>query len=291
MTQLGHQEHTDAEVELISSRARSNCLRLGFGAGAVGAHFGPALSLIEVLAAALGTGFNAVPGDGDDPERDRLILSKGHGSLALYTVLHEYGFISKEQIRSFECDGGELPGQPIRNHALGIEFSSGSLGMGLSFGVGLSLSARMTNSRRRVLVVMGDGETNEGSVWEAAMSAAHFQLNALTAIIDVNDMQSDGRTQDVLSYNHAGIWAGFGWDVIDVPDGHSIPQLRAALKRAPSSLQPRVLLAHTVKGKGVSFMEGNLDWHHGVLTGAQLEAALAELASTQGGARLDAPQR
>ena len=157
-----------------------------------------------------------------------MILSKGHGSLALYTVLHEFGHISADVLETAELDGTRLPGQPIRDRELGVEFSSGSLGMGLGYGVGLALSARMMDSSRRVFVVMGDGETNEGSVWEAAMAATHFGLGSITAVVDVNDLQSDGSTSEIMSFDHAAAWRGFGWDVVEV-DGHSIPALQAAL--------------------------------------------------------------
>ena len=210
-----------------------------------------------------------------DLERDRVILSKGHGSLALYAVLHEYGYIDAGLLATAENDGSVLPGQPIRNRDLGIEFSSGSLGMGLGFGVGLALSARMMASERSVFVVMGDGETNEGSVWEAAMSAAHFGLARLTAIVDVNDLQSDGPTSEIMSCDHRAIWTGFGWDVIEI-DGHSLSDLRTALSR-PISSHPRCILAHTSKGKGISFMEDVPEWHHGRLTQAQFEVASQDL--------------
>ncbi len=203
------------------------------------------------------------------------ILSKGHGSLALYAVLHEYGYIDAAVLVTAEQDGTVLPGQPIRNRELGIEFSSGSLGMGLSFGVGLALSARMSASDRSIYVVMGDGETNEGSVLEAAMSASHFELGHLTAIVDVNSLQSDGPTSEVMDCDLRAIWGGFGWDVIEV-DGHSIPELRVALLR-PASSRPRCILAHTIKGKGVSFMEAVSEWHHGRMTDAQFEAASQEV--------------
>jgi transketolase len=191
-------------------------------------------------------------------------------------VLNQCGFISQELLETFEDEGGMLAGQPIRNRDLGIEFSSGSLGMGLSFGIGLALSARMTGSHRQVYVLLGDGESNEGSVWEAAMSGRHFKLDNLTAVVDVNDMQSDGRTSEVLRMDHAAMWDGFGWDVRTVLDGHNISQLLEAFE-APAIGAPRVVLAHTVKGKGVSFMEHNLDWHHGRLSADQLAAAIQEL--------------
>ena len=250
-------------AEVLAARARRTVLRLGHAAGGTGAHFGPALSLIEVLTAIYSVA-RLVPGGGSDLGRDRVILSKGHGSLALYAVLHEFGHIPPDVLETAELDGTRLPGQPIRDRELGVEFSSGSLGMGLGYGVGLALSARMMRSSRQVFVVMGDGETNEGSVWEAAMAAAHFALDSLTVVVDVNDLQSDGSTSQVMSFNHQAAWSGFGWDVVDV-DGHSIPALLDAVS-APRSGRPRCVLARTVKGKGISFMENVAEWHHGRLT-------------------------
>lgn len=266
---------TDASLAEIAARSRRSVVSIGHAAGGMGAHFGPALSLIEIMAVVYGIAVRHSPIDRLKPDRDRVILSKGHGSLALYAVLHEYGYIDAAVLVTAEQDGTVLPGQPIRNRELGIEFSSGSLGMGLSFGVGLALSARMSASDRSIYVVMGDGETNEGSVLEAAMSASHFELGHLTAIVDVNSLQSDGPTSEVMDCDLRAIWGGFGWDVIEV-DGHSIPELRVALLR-PASSRPRCILAHTIKGKGVSFMEAVSEWHHGRMTDAQFEAASQEV--------------
>ncbi len=262
---------SDTRLGEIAARARRSVVTVGHGAGSQGAHFGPALSLIEVLTAVYGIAVGHSPEDRLAPERDRVILSKGHGSLALYAVLHEFGYIDAAVLATAEKDGSALPGQPVRNLELGIEFSSGSLGMGLGFGVGLALSGRMMESNRAVFVIMGDGETNEGSVWEAAMSAAHFSLGHLTTIVDVNDLQSDGLTSHIMSSDHRAIWSGFGWDVTEV-NGHSLAELRGALSR-PLGQRPHCILARTIKGRGVLFMEGAPEWHHGRLTQQQLEIA------------------
>lgn len=259
----------------ISQQARANCLRLGNAAGPQGAHFGPALSLIEILTVLYGSVLNVSPSATCDPTRDRLILSKGHGSLALYTVLAAYGFIPQETLETFESQGGLLPGQPIQNLDLGIEYSSGSLGMGLSYGIGLALANRLNKRANRVFVVMGDGETNEGSVWEAAMAAAHFSLGSLCVVVDVNDMQSDGRTSEVLRMNHFDMWAGFGWKPKWV-NGHDLAELSTAFDLGDTGT-PLAILASTTKGRGVSFMEDNLEWHHGRLSSEQLDLALSEI--------------
>ncbi|WP_295448946.1 transketolase [uncultured Thiodictyon sp.] len=273
---------TDEALAAIAGRCRKWIVSIGHNAGGYGAHFGPALSLVEIMTVLYGVGVRQSPDQRLNSERDRVILSKGHGSLALYAALHEFGYIDQELLVSAERDGTLLPGQPVRNRELGIEFSSGTLGMGLSFGVGLALSARMMKSERGVYVLMGDGETNEGSVWEAAMSAAHFGLSRLIAIVDVNRLQSDGRTAEIMSCSLRGMWEGFGWDVIAL-DGHSIPGLRVALQ-TPISTRPRCILASTVKGKGVSFMEDAAEWHHGLMTEGQFETACGDV-----GRRASAP--
>lgn len=270
-----------ARLSGLADTIRQEVLEVGNAAGPGGAHFGPALSLVEVMAVLYGEILHVDPSRTQDPDRDRLILSKGHGSLALYAALHATGFVPDEVMATCEHDGSRLPGQPIRDRELGIEYSSGSLGMGLSYGVGLALSARMRGSASRIFVVMGDGETNEGSVWEAAMSASHFALGNLTAIVDCNAMQSDGRTDAVLQMDHANQWAGAGWRVLDV-HGHDTDALAQALSDPPASAvgtaQPTVVLARTVKGRGISFMEHSADWHHGALTADQLARARAEVA-------------
>lgn len=262
-----------------ASRIRADCIRYGHAAGPQGAHFGPALSLVEIMTVLYGRILRLTPATVTDPSRDRMILSKGHGSLALYCALHEFGFIDEVMLETCETDGSLLPGQPIRNLPMGIEFSSGSLGMGLSYGVGLAHSAQLQNSSRRVYVVMGDGETNEGSVWEAAMVASHYKLANLTAIVDVNDLQSDGRTEAVLRMDHQALWGAAGWDVVDVADGHDLVSLSEALD-SPSRGLSRAVLARTVKGKGVAFMEDVAEWHHGRMSDSQAESALAQIGET-----------
>jgi transketolase len=273
----------------VAARARRWVVRLGHDAGSFGAHFGPALSLVEVMTAL----YSVAAWDPErraDMGRNRVILSKGHGSLALYAVLHEFGYFDEEVLRTAEKDGSALPGQPVKNRELGVEFSSGSLGMGLGYGVGLALSARLMGSDRSTYVVLGDGETNEGSVWEAAMAAAHFGLTRLTAVVDLNSLQSDGRTSEIMSVKPRLQWGAFGWEVTEV-DGHSIADLRAALSGWSTSA-PRCVLAHTTKGKGVSFMESVAEWHHGRMTVSEFETASREtglIEETQPLAERDGP--
>ena len=271
-----------ARLQGMARRMRRNVIELAFKAGPNGAHIGSALSIIEVTATLFGGIMRLDPRDPGWPERDRFILSKGHGSLGLYTALAEAGFITREQLYCFEEDGGDLPGQPSMNQALGIEVSSGSLGLGLSLGIGSALAGRMRGCGYRVYVLMGDGEMNEGSVWEAAMAAAHYRLGRIVAIIDQNGMQSDGCSASVMSTDLESMWRGFGWLTTTV-DGHDIESVFCALEKAGGQQDgtPLAVIAKTIKGKGVSFMENNNEWHHNVLTKARYDAAVAELESVE----------
>ena len=213
------------------------------------------------------------------PDRDRFILSKGHGSLGYYTALTEAGFITKEQLFTFEENAGSLPGQPSLNMEMGIEFSSGSLGMGLALGGGVALAGKKQNRNFNVYVLLGDGECNEGSVWEAAMSASHYHLDNLVAIVDCNKMQSDGPTHTIMNMGDlAAKWSSFGFTPFAV-DGHNVAALYDTLVIAsePKEGRPTVVIANTVKGKGVSFMENDNTWHHNRLVQAQYDTAMSEL--------------
>jgi transketolase len=267
----------DDQVQQLKEAAlamRRNILRLALNGGANGAHIGPALSLVEIIACLY---LHVLRREVGVPPamRDKFVLSKGHGALGYYTALYESGIISLETLNTYEKNGGDFPGQPVKNAAACIDFSSGTLGLGLAYGAGLALGAHKKTNDTRVYVVLGDGELNEGSVWESAMFAVHAKLTNLVAIVDRNGMQSDGCTRDVLAIDIESMWRGFGWDVA-VCDGHSIEQLLAALQTEPSG-KPRVVVANTVKGKGVSFMEGNNEWHHNRLTTEQYNRAVAEL--------------
>ncbi len=273
----------DRQAELImkgeaaADSMRINVLRLAHRAGTKGAHLGGCLSVIEILAALYSGFMNVNPGNLNSKSRDRFILSKGNGSLAHYTALEASGLISEEQLLTFEQNGGPLPGAASLHPELGIEYSNGSLGFGLTYAVGLALAAEKSRQPYHVYVLMGDGECNEGSVWEAAMSAQHFRLANLTAIIDHNAMQSDGKTSDVMNIQLETMWRGFGWEVILVDDGHDVAAILDALTLPRAEQKPRVILARTVKGKGISFMENNNDWHHNTLSKELFDKAMAEI--------------
>jgi len=264
------------KIALMAKRMRRNILDISFACNG-SAHLGGGLSMVEIMAVLYGSVLHFRAGEKEWNDRDRFILSNGHGVLGYYPALLEAGFITREILDTFKKNDSDLIAHPVMNLKLGIESSNGSLGHGLSFGVGLAWAAKEKGQGHRTYVLMGDGECNEGSVWEAAMSAAHYSLNKLTAIIDYNKLQSDGASEKVL--NSDGLsdkWRAFRWNTIEV-DGHDIPQLLDAFSLARESSGPPAIVAHTVQGKGVSFMENNNDWHHNRLTKATYEQALAEI--------------
>jgi transketolase len=240
-------------------------------------HDWSALSTLDVLWVLYDRVLRVDPRTLDDPDRDRFLLSKGHAALALYSTMHATGGLNVDELETFCTDGSLLGVHP--EHALrGIDFSSGSLGQGLSVGSGAALAARIQGSARRVFVLMSDAECNEGSVWEAVMFAAHQRLGNLVAIIDLNGQQAFGYTRDVLSLDPlAEKWRAFGWDVREV-DGHDherIVDTIAGLDRDGGV--PHVLIAHTVFGRGVSYMERTIDWHYLPMSESQYAQALAEV--------------
>jgi transketolase len=250
---------------------------MALAAGGKAAHLGGALSMMEISATLYGGVMRYRPDQPEWADRDRFILSKGHGVLGYYTALADLGLIAEQDLAGFESTGSRLLGHPVINRASGIEFSTGSLGMGLSLGIGVALAGRRRGRDYRVFVLLGDGECNEGSVWEAAMAAPHFGLDRLTAIVDRNGLQQTGSNDTILrTGDMAAKWASFGWDAVEV-EGHDVGQLHDVLAGPRQIGRPRAVIAQTVKGKGVSFAENNNDWHHAVLTRAQYDAAIAEL--------------
>lgn len=241
------------------------------------AHLGGGLSMVEIMATLYARQLRFDKADPRWPDRDRFILSKGHGVLGYFPALLAAGILSDETFNSFKTNESDLIAHPVMNLDLGIESSNGSLGQGLSMCIGIALAAKKRNKGYKTYVLMGDGECNEGSVWEAVMSAAHLGLDNLVAMVDYNKLQSDGDGRKIIDYDDlAARFRSFGWDVHDV-DGHDISQLVAAFDHPTVAGKPRVLVAHTVKGKGVSFMENNNEWHHNRLIKANYELALAEV--------------
>lgn len=243
-------------------------------------HLGGGLSMVEIMATLYA---HVLRYDNADPrwsERDRFILSKGHGVLGYFSALLAAGLIDEAVYNTFQTNGSDLIAHPVMNLDLGIESSNGSLGQGLSMAVGIALAAKKREQRFKTYVLLGDGECNEGSVWEAVMSAAQLRLDNLVAVVDYNKLQSDGDSRQIVDLaDLAGKFRSFGWDVREI-DGHDIAQLVEAFEQLPVPGKPRVLVAHTVKGKGISFMENNNEWHHNRLTKANYDLALAELSDT-----------
>jgi transketolase len=226
-------------------------------------HLGAAFSLVEILRVLYDDVLRYDASNPHWPDRDRCILSKGHGCLALYTMLAEKGFFPEDELWKFCRHDGILGGHPDAGKVPGVEASTGSLGHGLSIGLGFALSARHDKSDRRVFVILGDGECDEGSVWEAALCAGKHRLANLTAIVDYNKHQSYSTTAEVQDLEpFADKWRSFGFAVREV-DGHDVEALRAVLKSAPFEPdRPGALICHTIKGKGIPFAENNLQWHH-----------------------------
>lgn len=262
------------KIEEYAKQMRRSILDISFRCNK-SVHIGGALSMVEIMATLYGSVLNVDPAKPTWEDRDRFILSKGHGALGLYTALLVKGFISDEIFQTFQTNESDLTTHPVLKMELGIESSNGSLGQGLSMGVGLALSAKKKNKSHKIYVYLGDGECNEGSVWEAAMTGSNFQLNNLIAIIDENGFQNDGSAESVLKFGSMeDKWKSFGWDVRSIK-GHDITEIHRALTE-PSDGKPIALVAKTIKGKGVSFMENNNEWHHNRLTKTQYEAALSE---------------
>ncbi|MBP1754637.1 MAG: tktA1 [Firmicutes bacterium] len=265
-----------AQLKHACKQMRRDCLVMADAAGELGFHFGGTFSLIEIAVSlyieVMRTGKETI----NDKNRDRVILSKGHGVPAIYAVLKQIGILSDEDIRTFKNDVTDLYGHPCMNDRLGIEFSTGSLGQGLSQGVGVAAALRhYGNISSKVYVILGDGECDEGSVWEAAMSATKFGLTNLVVVIDRNHVQYDGNTEEIMPLGSLeNKWKSFGWNVVTI-DGHDLLQCCDAF-RIQSDL-PLAIIANTIKGKGVSFMENNPFWHHGILTKTQREEAWKEV--------------
>lgn len=242
-------------------------------------HVGGDLSVMDILTVLYFKVMNVSLENRNSPDRDRFFLSKGHCADALYMVLGEKGFFDKQEaIETFSAFGSRFIGHP-NTDVEGIEMNSGSLGHGLALGVGTALAAKMDGRDYRTYVVLGDGEMAEGSNYEAMMAAAHYKLDNLCATVDLNRLQISGTTREVMCSDDMGEkFRAFGWHVISVEDGNDCGQLLAAYEQAAEVKgRPTVVIAHTVKGRGVSFMEDNKSWHHGVMTEEQYKTAVREL--------------
>jgi len=250
-----------ASLDERSKQLRRLVVR-GLAGGGRG-HVGSSMSLIEILRILYDDILKFRPSEPRWAERDRMILSKGHGCLALYAILADKGFIPADTLDTFCRRDSILGGHPEAGKVAGVEASTGALGHGLSVGPGMALALRAANKTSRVFVVLGDGEINEGSVWEAAMCAGKHKLATLTAMVDYNKIQSAGFTRDIQDLEPLlDKWRAFGFAAVEV-DGHNVGELRALLRRLPLAAdKPTAIICHTVKGKGVSFAENDPGWHH-----------------------------
>lgn len=266
-----------AHLESLAKEIRKDIVRLA-GWGGSG-HFGGSLSMTDILTVLYFHTLRLDPANPDDPSRDRFILSKGHGSMGYYPVLARAGFFSHDELRQYNHAASHL-GMHLARGTPGVEMTAGSLGHGLSVAVGIALARTLNGNPGKVYCLLGDGELNEGSVWEAVMSASHFRLGNLIAIVDRNRYQQDGHTESTLALEPlAAKWRAFGWTATEI-DGHDIPSLidvLDAFAAAETPIAPAVVIAQTIKGKGVGFMEGQAGWHYGGLDEEDEKRVLAEL--------------
>lgn len=259
----------------LAGRIRLDAVRMTNLGGS--SHVGSALSVADIVAVLYAGGMRVDPADPRGDGRDRFILSKGHAGAAVYAALAETGFFPVAMLDTHCADGSVLSGHVSHKGIPGVELSTGSLGHGLSVGAGMALAAKLRRAAWRTFVVLSDGECDEGSIWEAAMFAAHHRLDNLVATVDYNKLQSLASVSDTLELEpFADKWRSFGWLVEEV-DGHDHAALAAAYDRAPGRGQPTCVLAHTVKGRGVTFMENSVLWHYRTPRGAEFDAAIAEL--------------
>ncbi len=271
------QEIIELKKKAVKIRKQVLCMLQQAGSG----HTGGSLSMVEILLSVYYGRINLDPARSVCPDRDWFVLSKGHGCPALYAVLADLGFFPEEELMTLRKMGSRLQGHPQRGLP-GLEISSGSLGQGLSISVGIAIGNRMEKRCSRVYCLMGDGETNEGQVWEAAMTASHYKLRDLCAIIDYNKLQIDGFVCEVKDPGEIKKkWESFGWHVEEA-DGHDITDLDRAFDRALEVKdRPQIIIAHTVKGKGVSFIENKAEWHGIAPKKEELEKALEELTAIE----------
>ena len=276
MVLLVPMQHTIEELEELARKCRIEIVKMVYRAQA--GHPGGSLSEIDLLAGLYGTTMRVRPDEPDWEDRDRFILSKGHASPGMYALLAERGFISHEDLKSYRVLGGVCQGHVDMKWCPGVDFSAGSLGMGLSYGMGCAIAAKLDGSERRAFVMLGDGEIQEGSVWEAAMAAAHHELGNLKVILDRNRIQNDDFcVTQMRMFDIPAKWRAFGWNVKEI-DGHNMREVVEGMDYLSETNDgPSILIAHTVKGKGVSFMEDNPSFHGAAPNDEQYGQALAEL--------------
>jgi transketolase len=260
----------------IAVQVRKDIISMTTAAGS--GHPGGSLSAVEILTALYFEKMNIDPKKPDWEGRDKFILSKGHAAPVLYSVLARRGFFTPDKLINLRKMGAMLQGHPDMKGTPGVEMSTGSLGQGFSASVGMALASKLDNRKNRIYVLLGDGEINEGIVWEAAMAAAHYKLDNLTAFLDYNGLQIDGPNEEVMNIKPVDEkWRSFGWNVLEI-DGHDFEAIFNAINKAEETKEkPTIIIAKTVKGKGVSFMENQVGWHGTAPTEEEMEQALKEL--------------
>lgn len=268
----------EKDYKRIAKEIRKKIVKMIFNSQT--SHIGSALSCVDILTVLYFDILAINPEKPQDPGRDRFVLSKGHAVSALYATLALRGFFPEEVLEEYCIDGGRLSGHSTMGSVPGAEVSTGSLGHGLPMGIGIALAAKHDGNKYRVFILLSDGECDEGSTWEGAMFASHHKLDNLVAIIDYNKLQAFGRIKEVVNLEPLrDKWVAFGWAVKEI-DGHNFTQIEEALHKTPfEKNKPSMVIAHTIKGKGVSFMENQIAWHYKSPNKEQLEVALKELDS------------
>lgn len=265
------------DIKMLEDKAnefRRQILKMTSAAGS--GHPGGSLSAVEILTSLYLYKLNHRPTQPQWEDRDRFIMSKGHASPVVYTVLADCGYFPKEELATFRKLGARLQGH-VHRKVPGVELGTGSLGHGLSVANGMAIAAKLKQKDFKMYCIMGDGEIQEGSVWEAAMSSAHYKLNNVCAIVDYNKIQENGPVKDIMGLEPlAEKWKSFGWEVAEV-DGHDFKELLKALDNFDKSKKPYVIIANTAKGRGISFMEGTCKWHGKAPNAEELKSALNEL--------------
>lgn len=265
----------NTELQKIADNVRKDIMAMAFSAGKKGSHIGGSLSMCEILTVLYFSVMNIDISDMTAPNRDRFILSKGHGAMALYAVLKNLSVLNQKDLFDFKQNGSDFWTHPRFLPNKGFEFASGSLGIGMSLATGTALALKMKSNKARVFVYVGDGECDEGCIWESASFAAHHKLNNLTVIVDFNRIQLDGRTAEIVNKDNLGKrWESFGFHVV-YADGHNIPSLIAAFSE--KSEKPVAVIANTVKGKGISFIENNPAYHMASISESDYQKAKIEL--------------
>ena len=261
----------------ITKAVREDIIRMLTESGS--GHPGGSLSAVEIMTTLYFNEMNVDVQNSKDPNRDRFVLSKGHAAPVLYSVLAEKGFFNKEELMKLRKLGAMLQGHPNMTYIPGVDMSTGSLGQGISAAVGMALAGKLDKKSYRVYSLLGDGELEEGQVWEAAMSAAHYKLDNLTAFVDFNGLQIDGDVSEVMNPNPiADKFVAFGWNVIYLQDGHDLVTIKNAIEESKKVKdKPTMIVCKTVKGKGVSFMENEAGWHGSTPNKEQCEQALSEI--------------